>query len=516
VSLRPYLRRWGLRLRVAESLVWGPWGAAAGLGVGLLLAVAARLWPLVSARLLAGLAGLLALAGVAAGLAVAWLRPRPLHRLARILDRRFDLAERLTTAVEIGSGRLRATPMMAGAQLADTLQAAGRVDAGVMLPVRASRPGLIASGAVAAVVALLLWLPNPQEDVLQQRAAVRAAIEEQVEGLEAMREEVARSEGLSETEREMLLQALEEAIADLGSGQMTPEEAVATLSETEQALAPLQDPGAAGVAAGLERAAGAMADSELTRDIAEALARGDYEEAARALAAYGSIDGEPLTREEELELARQLVEAAGAVAEGDPVLAERLSQAADAIEGGDVAEAREAIRDAAQRMGDAGQVVQRQEAIERTLAQLQEGRERVGKAGGTEPGAGSSSGQGGAADQGGPVAGQQGGEGAGGGQQTRPGHHEDAGTGAPYDEVYVPYRFDEGGAGADVGREDAGQDGAPVGDVPVPVPEGGQAGVPYQEVYADYAAEAGAALEGSAIPLGLKQYVREYFSSLEP
>jgi len=67
-----------------------------------------------------------------------------------------------------------------------------------------------------------------------------------------------------------------------------------------------------------------------------------------------------------------------------------------------------------------------------------------------------------------------------------------------------------------VGREDAGQDGAPVGDVPVPVPEGGQAGVPYQEVYADYAAEAGAALEGSAIPLGLKQYVREYFSSREP
>ena len=38
----------------------------------------------------------------------------------------------------------------------------------------------------------------------------------------------------------------------------------------------------------------------------------------------------------------------------------------------------------------------------------------------------------------------------------------------------------------------------------------------YREVYADYAAQAGAALEGSYIPLGLKQYVRDYFSSLEP
>ena len=110
--------------------------------------------------------------------------------------------------------------------------------------------------------------------------------------------------------------------------------------------------------------------------------------------------------------------------------------------------------------------------------------------------------------------GQPGGQQPGDGQQTQPGHHEDAGSGAPYDEVYVPYRFDEEGAGVDVGREDSGDEGVPVGDAPLPAPEGGRAGVPYREVYADYAAQAGAALEGSYIPLGLKQYVRDYFSSL--
>ena len=65
-----------------------------------------------------------------------------------------------------------------------------------------------------------------------------------------------------------------------------------------------------------------------------------------------------------------------------------------------------------------------------------------------------------------------------------------------------------------VGRE--GGEGAPIGSVSVPVPEGGHASVPYRDVYSEYADEAGAALEGSYIPLGVKQYVRDYFSSLEP
>jgi len=389
-NLKFYLRRWGLRLRLAESLTWGPWGAVAGLGAGLLLAMAARLWPLLRARWLAGLAGLLALAGVVVGLAAAWLRPRSLAASARTFDRRFGLAERLTTAVEIGAGLLRTTPAMAGAQLADALDVAARVEPGVMLPLRASRRALLIFGVLAAALALSLWLPNPQEDVLLRRAAVRAAVEKQIEELEAARGEVAGAEGLTEAERAMLLQALEEAVAALDEGRATPEEAVAALSEAERSLAELQDPGAATVQAGMERAAEGMADSELTRDIAEPLAGGDYQAAAQALAAYSGTKGEMLTREEELELARELAEAAESLAESASPLegglrgvAEQLAQAAEAIERGDVAEAREAIREAAQRMGEVGERVQRQEVVESTLAELQEGREQIAQAGST-------------------------------------------------------------------------------------------------------------------------------------
>ena len=386
-----YLRRWGLRLRLVESFTWGPWGAAAGLGAGLLLAVAARLWPLLMARLLVGIAGLLALCGGMVGLAVVWLRPRSLPRLARTFDSRFGLDERLTTAVEIGTGLLRTTPAMAGAQLADALDAAARIDPGVVLPLRASRRPLLTCGVLAAALVLSLWLPNPQEDLLLQRAAVRTAIEQQIEKLEAAREGVAEVEGLTEAEREMLLQELEEAIAALDEGRATPEDAVAALSEAEQALAPLQDPGAATVQAGLERAAEGMADSELTRDIAEPLASGDYQAAAQALAAYSDTEGEPLTREEELELARELAEAAEALRQTSPLagegleegLAEQLARAAEAIERGDIAEAQEVIREAARRMEEAGERVQRHESVESTLAELQEGREQIAQAGST-------------------------------------------------------------------------------------------------------------------------------------
>ncbi|MEA3340845.1 MAG: hypothetical protein U9R15_12850, partial [Chloroflexota bacterium] len=195
-NLKTYLRRWGLWLRLVESLTWGPWGGALGLGLGLMLALAARLWPLMMARWLAALTGSLALASVIVGLAVVWLWPRSSLRLARIFDRRFGLAERLTTALEIGAGRLCATEAMSGAQLADALNVAARVDVRALLPLRASRRALLAFCALAAALALSLWLPNPQEDVLLQQAAVRQTIEEQIEDLEAAREQVAEAEGL--------------------------------------------------------------------------------------------------------------------------------------------------------------------------------------------------------------------------------------------------------------------------------------------------------------------------------
>jgi hypothetical protein len=40
--------------------------------------------------------------------------------------------------------------------------------------------------------------------------------------------------------------------------------------------------------------------------------------------------------------------------------------------------------------------------------------------------------------------------------------------------------------------------------------------VPYQEVYYSYLRAANQAMKGSSIPIGLENFVRAYFSQLEP
>jgi len=510
------LRRWGWRLRWVEGVAWGTWGAVGGLALATAVAVAARLWPFLPTRSLAVVALLGPAAGGLVGMLAALVRPWPRHRLARVLDRRLGLAERLTTAVEIGEGRLRTPPAMAAAQLAETLETIGRVDVRTGLPLRLPRRAPAVLGVLTLGLALLLWLPNPQDAVLAQRAAVRAAVEEQIEALEAQREAVEQAEGLTEADREAILQALEEAIEALEKGRASPEEAVAALAEAERQLARLQDPGAATVREGLRRSAGALSDSDLTRDLAEALARGEYGAAAQTLASYAGSEGKPLTREEELDLARQLAEAAEALAEADPDLARQLDEAARALERGDIRDAQESIRQAAQRLAEAGARVERQETVEQALAALQEGRGEIARAAGGQRAGMQGAGSQGAQEAGEQETGTQEGEGAGGqgaGQQTSPGHHEDAGTGAPYDEVFVPYRLEGEGTEVELGRE--GEGGLPQDRRPLPAASG-RATVPYREVYADYAAQAYAALEGSYIPLGMKQYVKDYFAALEP
>jgi len=510
-TLISYLRRWGLWLRLRDSLAWSAWGLVAGLALALALALTARVWPLLTRGPLLLITAALALSATLGGMIAAWLRPRSRHRLARTLDLRLALAERLTTALEIGSGQLRAAPAMATAQRAETLNAVARVDVRAALPLQVPRRTLLAALILTAGLAASLLLPNPQEDALHQRAAFREALQEQVEQLEAARTEIEQAEGLTPEERAALLEALEEAIAALQENNITPEEAVAVLADTERALAQLQDPGAATVRAGLERAAAEMGDSALTQEIADLLAQGDYAAAAAALASFAGEKGQALTREEELELAEQLAQAAQALADSNPELAEQLAQAAQAIQQGNIAQARQAIRQAAGQLAGAGQRVERQQAVEGALNALQEGREQVAQAGGQPAAGGQLAGPG---QQGGQSQGQSGGQQAGPGQQINPGHSEDSGTGAPYDSVYVPGRLGGEGSEIDIGR--TGDDGLPVGDSPIPTPLDGQALVPYRDVYADYAGQAHAALESSYIPLGMRQYVRDYFSSLEP
>jgi hypothetical protein len=76
--------------------------------------------------------------------------------------------------------------------------------------------------------------------------------------------------------------------------------------------------------------------------------------------------------------------------------------------------------------------------------------------------------------------------------------------GQPGDPDFLPGR--QTGQGQETVREnEQPQPGAP-----------GVATIPYSEVYASYAAAAAEAMEREYVPTGLRDYVRDYFSRLEP
>ena len=506
------LRHWQRRLRMIDSLTWGAWGLLTGLALALMLAAGARAAPLISSPDLRVTVAVLTATTTLAGVAIAWLRPQSVQWLARTFDTRFSLAERLTTAIELQTGQLTTSSTMASAQLSDTLNSIERADQRAALPLNIPGWALIASGVALIGLALCLGLDNPQDDVLANQAAVAAAVEEALEELEATRDEVVLAEPLTEAERAALLEALEEAISALDDGEHELGEAIAALAEAETALAALQDPTAQGLERALERAAAEMSDSDLTREIAELLAQREYEEAAEALADSAAALEDQITNEEAQELAEQLAQAAEELAQADSELAELLAEAAAHIDQGEMSQASETLQQAAQQLQEAGDLVQSQELLEEALAALQESREQLSQASSGEPVAGQDPANG-MPTQGEP-SGQPEDQSPNAGQQTQPGHHEDAGSAAPYDDVSVPERLGEDGTPIDLDRN--GEQGLPIGDTPLPAPGQGRSNVPYREVYLDYASEAYAALEGSYIPLGMKRYVRDYFSSLEP
>ena len=83
-----------------------------------------------------------------------------------------------------------------------------------------------------------------------------------------------------------------------------------------------------------------------------------------------------------------------------------------------------------------------------------------------------------------------------------------------YEPLYAP-RSLGGEGGPEMELPQTGDLGELIRELPSD-PEMGQSTVPYNRIYAEYAEAANRALEDQHIPLSLRSYVRDYFSSLEP
>jgi hypothetical protein len=534
-----HLRPFEARLRRRAGLSWATWAAGAGLAAALLLALAGRLFPLLPTPHLLALCLGVVLALILGALGVARLRPASLLAIARRCDHELALAERLSTAVELGSGRLKTSPHLAEAQLRDAEGHLAVLAPGSAFPWRLSRRRAGVLLALAAALVAAFALPNPQDAILQRRAQEQEVIAQETAKLEELRAELVAEGVLTNTPQgELALKTLDDLIAELKAGQLSPEEALAAISAAEGELSKLQA-AADARRAGLGDAADALSEHDATADAARELEGGDYDAAAAALS--GEL---PTTPEEMQDLADALRAAAARTAATDPQLAASLEAASQALEAGDLDAAQQALAQAAEALAEAGQELAAQEAVEGTLARIQDARQAIAQAGegegqegaaiaegegtgeGTEQAIGVGVGAGGGTGQdtvgGGsgieePGAGADGLTAEGGTEGQMPTTAPPRGREGDYEPVYAPQHLggDEGPVTAPPPQEQPGE--VPLGEVPgQPPQQPGGASVPYDQVYADYHDAAADALQSSYIPLGMKEYVRQYFSALEP
>jgi hypothetical protein len=546
-SLRDHLAQWDRRRRTRQVLRLLPRAISAALLLALGLALVARLRPLltrteltfVAAGLVALVAGVLTL--------VVLLRRRDLAGQARFADRQFGLRERAITAVELQTGRLQTTPEMHARQIADAATAAGRVDAERQMPLTIDRREAVVAAALLALLLAAIWLPNLQEALLLRQRNIASTIAGQSEAIGQAAEAIASNEALTPEQREALSAPLEEAQAALDGGDLSQEQALATLGETEQQLRQLSESlSADALRRSLETGATALANTEASAALGEALQQGDLSAAA---AEAQALAGELGTMDEATHdaLAESLEATAGALAGSDPALAEQLQAAADALASGDEAAAAEALDGAADQLAERDQQATAAQAAEGAARQLGAARAEVAAAG-TDAG---QTGEAGPAQAGEPSAGEgsgetseaagdTGGEGAGpatagagqgnatDGQQGGPGSGSTS-TGGPgpgggrAENIFAPGAADLSGfQGTDI-ELPAECLGDPASCGPLveeqaadPELEEGGSLVPYTQVYGDYRDAAYETLEGAPIPPGLKAFVREYFTSLQP
>ena len=534
-ELKELLARLGRRLRLRDGLLTASrtlwWAVLAAALVQLL----ARLTPLEKAWLWSlvpfGLWAIIVLGH-------ALLRPMPPLQVARRCDAELSLKERLSTAVALQSLVVSAAepstlptfhPTLVTLQYQDTLSTARAIQPRQAFPLRVAGRSLLLAVVLCVAAIALAVIPNPMDAVLQERAAVRQAAQQTAEEIEKLREAIASEDTeLDDEEREELLRQLAELAKKLRENPGQREQALADLSALEETLRRQLEPGAEARQAALEQLAANLAKLAGQEQTGE---QENLEQAAQALADLAAQMGEMDATQREA-LATALQQMASQAAATDPALAQALSALAEAARQGDTDAAAQAAQSGTQalRQAESDQALQR--TLARALNSLQDGRQTVARAGQGQGQGQATAGQSGQGQQG-QNQGQQGQGQAGGpgGTQARTLPPGDA-TGRardpnrpnkPVDVGELPSVYVPRGRSENTGEEDfiPGQEGT-AGQTETRQREGPLPGtdtavlVPYSQVYYDYLETAGQAMEREYIPASLKDYVREYFSRLEP
>jgi hypothetical protein len=547
-ELESHIRRFGRRLRLRDSWLLAQrtfWMAALA---GVLIQLAGRVFPVEKLWLWTAAPFLGWLFPV---LAYSLLKPRSLMQIARRVDLELSLKERLSTALalqqvvattaaqaqptnriteRITSRISLPTPDLAQLQRIDALNIAA-----LIVPAQAFvlnwlvRP--LAAGAVLVAILLVSSiLPNPQTLVLKQRAELQQAAKEQARQMEKARQEIEASQEISPEMKQELIRQLAELAKNLERNRGDLEQALADLSKLEQDLKRLQDPRLASQQAMLESLASQLAQ-----------ATGERKSQDAAQASQQALDqlAEQLKKMDETqrqELAQNLAQAAAQAGQsGDAQLSQALASLAQAVRSGDTQSVQNASQQAKAALADIQTQMADQAALQRAMAQANASKQAMAQTGRQVAGSNGSSGQPnpGNNPSGGQTGQTGGGQVSGGGTKanklppargvkrsvTPPQGNAPNVPAAPLDsQVYAPWqRAANNGSQIFIPGQETEQGQTTTTESKNPKPGiANPALIPYDQVFYNYLNVANQAIDQNYIPSSLEDYVRLYFSSLEP
>jgi hypothetical protein len=483
------------------------------------------------------------LAPLAAWLVFVLLRtlfqPIALLEIARRTDHELGLKDRLATALALADENSRLASdvptNLVDRQHEDALQSLRDEQLNQAFGIRVDRRKLRAALAVLLAGLVLIAIPNPMDRILAQQQIVAEEAERIAEDLETLAEDVAQESDPISEELEAALEELEALAEALRENPGDLEDALAAISDLEQ---------------NLDQRIGDNFDQ---RQAAMDALSAQLESLAQAEGLSQEEASDPLTALEELseslpqdpQAAAQSLSSAAAVAAqaGDAELAQALAQLASALQSGDQTavqqagdQAGEALSRSLDELSDESAQQQLAAALESARAQLTQRVAQAGQGEGQGDGQGDGEGEGEGQGQGqsdGQGQGQGQGQPGGGGGTTADslpgasssgqaddpeGEGETAGTGELENDGVEPWTGDGSeGELVYVPGQDTGQGEINIQEQGDEQPgDASDALVPYQSVFPSYLESTLSALEGSLIPPGLQNYIRGYFTLLEP
>jgi hypothetical protein len=324
-ELREQLGSVGRALSVQRGLVWLARGLAVGTGLVLGLVIWAWARDGVSSLPIVGLIGLPIGTALITALGSAFVR-HATPDLARRVDSAAGLQERSTTALELGARG--ADFPLALAQMRDAVEHLRRVDLLEAFPLRVPRNELMAAFFVAVVAVLVGISPNPW--LLRARAANPAITiaREQAQRVQRLADSITPQDS---SELEALRQLVTKGARTIDARSNEPDAALNALQDLEEQVRQM-GAGDDQLAAALAAIASALASDQTTQNLASAINTGDMREISRALKDLAQ-QTQGLSGQDQQRVAKVLRDASGRAGRVSQSVAGELSDASDALAG---------------------------------------------------------------------------------------------------------------------------------------------------------------------------------------